>query len=298
MKGRFRGILENPNAVGMLTILFMPLAVAYFLRKRNLQGIFLVVLMAASVALSGSRNGVMTTCLALVFFMYRIKAFKTGIFLAAIATAVFLALPSNELDLAGGRAATPLERLVPSEKLATGGGRVEAWQIAIPIIQQNILLGHGFGTEDLIFRGISFRIHRGLYIHNSYLGLTYQVGIVGASLLFLPLLAFFVRRAVGRTRPTIQVAAYEAALFGGIIASMFESWIYSAGNAFAFPFWIIVMLLVRASLGAPDTNTRTSPPRPRLVGPMLSPYLNRPALPAGSKALIPRFDPPVPEGNG
>ncbi|MEP6506729.1 MAG: O-antigen ligase family protein [Gemmatimonadales bacterium] len=259
LSGRFRGLLANPNAVGMLTILFLPLVLAMVMRTKRLSGYLLIAIMLGSVVLSGSRNGVMTTSVGMAFFALRIKAWKSGILLITICAASYLAMP--DYSPAPGVAAKPISHILSSDKLANGGGRLEAWQVAIPIIQNNLALGHGFGTEELIFKGMKFRIHRGEYIHNSYLGLTYQLGLAGSLMLFIPLIGLLIYRLMGHGFRSPQTAAYEAMLFGGLIAAFFESWVYSAGNAFAFPFWTCVMLLTRASMGAPDTNDPLPPPK-------------------------------------
>jgi len=306
LSGRFRGVLANPNAVGMLTILFMPLVVAMVMRKKRLSGYFLIAIMLGSVVLSGSRNGVMTTSVAMAFFALRIKAWKSGILLVAIAATAYLAMP--DYSPTPGLAARPISHILSSDKLANGGGRLEAWQVAIPIIQDKLALGHGFGTEELIFKGMKFRIHRGEYIHNSYLGLTYQLGLVGSLLIFVPLVGLLLYRLMGNGYRSSQTAAYEAMLLGGLIAAFFESWVYSAGNAFAFPFWTCVMLLTRAAMGAPDSNDPPPPPkRPMIVrtfNPMrsLSPVSGPvtglvpvAANPVGVERPTPRrFDPPAP----
>ena len=195
LSGRFRGVLANPNAVGMLTILFMPFAAVRAMRKRSLANYFLILVMLVSVVLSGSRNGVMTTSIAMAFFALRVRAWKTGILLVTVAAATYLAMP--DYSPSPGLASKPINHIISTEKLENGGGRLEAWQIAIPIIQSKILLGHGFGTEDLIFKGMQFRVHHGEYIHNSYLGLTYQLGVAGALLVFVPLFGLLIYRLLG-----------------------------------------------------------------------------------------------------
>ena len=308
LSARFRGVLANPNAVGMLTILFMPFAVVRAMRRKSLINYFLILVMLVSVVLSGSRNGVMTTSIAMAFFALRIRAWKTGVLLAALAAATYLAMP--DYAPAPGISARPINHILSSDDLAEGGGRVEAWAVAIPIIKSKILLGHGFGTEDLIFKGMKFRIHRGDYIHNSYLGLTYQLGIVGSLLVFVPLIGLLIYRLLGHGSRSPQTAAYETLLFGGLIAAFFESWIYSAGNAFAFPFWTCVMLLTRAALGARDPDELPTTPA-RAAAIVRPPSVRRTPLPAGTprNALAPgvsrqvvvqkqqnvrRFDPPPP----
>lgn len=290
MAGRFRGVFANPNAVGMLGILFLPVAVANLVRSRKASALLVVLLMAASVIFSGSRNGVLAASLALLLMLLRVRAWRAFTLLAVAATVIYLVMP--EVSDTVGTAPKGLARLMSGDRIATGGGRVEAWQAAIPIIRQKVAFGYGFGTEELIFQGMTFRIHRGAYVHNSYLGLAYQLGLVGAVLFFLPLAGFLIRRMFKRGAIPVQTAAYEAVLLGGLIACLFESWIYSAGNAFAFPFWIFIMLLVRAHYGAEDPDqVPRRPARARMVPPLYT--LAKTPLPPRAEPKVPaRFDPP------
>lgn len=99
----------------------------------------------------------------------------------------------------------------------------------------------GIGMEEL-------KIHQGKYMHNSYLGLAYQLGIVGTAVLFIPLfgLAFKATIRLLRRQLTLRQSGYVAVLLTGLVAAGSESWIYSVGNAFCFPFWTAIMLLIRS----------------------------------------------------
>ena len=293
MRGRFRGVMQNPNAVGMLTVIFLPLVIGRFIRKRRIVDVALISLIILSVVMSGSRNGVITASLAIMFLLWRTRAWKGALLLAVSAAVLLLAMPETsaveELE-----SRPELTRIVRGGQKGMTSGRAEAWQVAIPIIQRRLLLGYGFGTEDRIFEGISFRIHRGLYVHNSYLGMTYQLGLVGSILLFLPLLILLFSRAFARRTESPQLASYEAVLFGGLIASLFESWVYSVGNAFAFPFWICVMLLLRSTARVSAAARAAVAASVRLShGPYSRLTPSRPLLPAKTGRDIRRFDPPT-----
>ncbi len=292
---RFRGVFGNPNSIGMLSIIFLPAAVGRFIRTKRVVPLLLIALILGSLILSGSRNGVMTSSLAIIFFLYRIRAWRASLVIFAAAAVVLLVMPA---PAEGTGDQDPLARLTSSQKIATGGGRVEAWEVAIPLIREEIVFGHGFGTEELIFRGRKFLVHRGEYVHNSYLGMAYQLGIVGAGLLFLPLFGLLAARVVSKRPVSMQEAVCEAVLLGGLVASMFESWIYSAGNAFAFPFWIFVMLLVRSRRAPPDPKDAALRPakKPRTL--ISSPYLVRQVQQAAATtSQVRRFDPPQSSGN-
>jgi hypothetical protein len=292
--GRFRGIMANPNAIGMMGILFLPLLLSRYMRRSRTLDLVILILIAGSVVLSGSRNGVLAASISTLYLLLRARAWKAGIAIAALTAILYLAMTSyiSFKDVAVTRG---IARLAESDSLKTGGGRIEAWNVAIPIIKQEPVFGHGFGTEELIFRGKRFRRHVGAYVHNSYLGLAYQLGLLGVALLFVPLIGLFISRQFARGTVPVRTVGYEAMLLGGIAASFLESWIYSVGNAFAFPFWICVMLLLRASqFRAPQkasdqlsqTHTRHRAARPPIG--MRSP----PRQPA-----IPRFDPPPPDSS-
>ena len=278
LDGRYRGLLANPNAVGMLGILFLPLAVARYLKTRRASSFWQIVLIALSIVLSGSRNGVLTASLATTYLLFRSRSWRAGFTIGVLGSLIYALMtyaPSGEM-----LQQPELQRLIPSDKALTGGGRVEAWEVAIPIIQKKLLFGHGFGTEDLIYKGMRFRIHRGGYIHNSYLGLTYQLGVIGALLLFGPLLWLLGARLFRAQVPSWEAWSYESVLVGGLIASFFESWIYSAGNAFAFSFWTCVMLLARVSYRGSDFGAIVYRPKPKAPIKLPVSYINAgPRLP-------------------
>jgi O-antigen ligase len=294
MGGRFRGIMANPNAIGMMGILFLPLVVSRFMRRRRTLDLALLALIVGTVVLSGSRNGVLAASISVLYLLLRSRAWKAGLALAAVTAVLYLAMTSY-VSFQDVAVTQGIARLAPDETLRTGGGRVEAWQVAIPLIQKQLIFGHGFGTEELIFRGMKFHLHVGAYVHNSYLGIAYQLGLVGASLLFLPLIGLFIRRQFVRER-SIRMFGYEAMLLGGIAASFLESWIYSVGNAFAFPFWICVMLLVRASRIPAGEGDAQPIPRKHVGRPLAGPRYLVTALPRPPREpAIPRFDPPSPQ---
>jgi O-antigen ligase len=145
--------------------------------------------------------------------------------------------------------------ILRAETIRTGSGRItEAWPAAMTIIGERPMLGHGFGTEDLLFEAYgydpkSFREHTGSYLHNSYLGITAQTGVVGAVLFFGPLI-YLLTLSVLRSLhdETLDLKhGLQGVLIAALVACFFESWIYSMGNSQAFPFWLSLMLLIRCN---------------------------------------------------
>ena len=183
-----------------------------------------------------------------VLWKARKRVFVVGLLASLAATILILASPhEREAELV-------VDPYVRAGTLATGSGRVEVWPVAMHIIGQRPFFGHGFGTEDLLFQSYgydpeSFLQHTGSYLHNSYLGLTAQLGLVGALAFFLPLIFFAYRRirvSLGDARLEVT-HALEGTLIAALVACLFESWIYSMGNSQAFPFWVCLALLLRRS---------------------------------------------------
>jgi len=122
-------------------------------------------------------------------------------------------------------------------------GRVEKWKTMVSLIKKRPLLGYGFGTEDLLFRHFGLKFETpGLYAHNTFLGMAVQMGVLGFILFFSPL--FYLLFRSSKTKDNL-VYALNGMIIGGLTVGFFESWIYSVGSAFAFPFWVGIVILLR-----------------------------------------------------
>jgi O-antigen ligase len=138
---------------------------------------------------------------------------------------------------------------IRAENIPVLGGRLYIWPVALELIAEKPIFGYGFGTEEYLFilkkhTMMGFQVY---LTHNSYLGMTLQLGILGFILLFVPLFILLFKELFSRqTNETVPPLRYalRATLIAGLICAFYESWIYSVGNAQAFPYWITVMLLV------------------------------------------------------
>ena len=213
---------------------------------------------AVSVLLSGSRTAALGSGFAVILILARAGMRRGLVALVAVGALVGGLLTFRPWEQSEGYSGTtlfdnPLSRLSFKDDTLMGGGRFEIWPMAIDAIKQSPLLGHGFGTEEfwLDEMGVTaedFSIHQGKYMHNSYLGLTYQLGLVGTTVLFMPLFGLVLKATLRllRQRLSLRQTGYLAMLIAGLIAAGAESWIYSVGNAFCFPFWTAIMLLIRS----------------------------------------------------
>ena len=142
------------------------------------------------------------------------------------------------------------------ESVITLSRRTEKWIKGVQYLVEKPLLGFGFGTENQLFafHGIDIEdyMYTGAYIHQSYLGLALQLGLVGAALFFIPL-GLLVVREIGRissSRHDMLRSALLAVVLVALTSAFMTSWLYSMGNEAALPFWICVMLLVRTPRAA------------------------------------------------
>lgn len=154
---RFRGTMKDPNELSLAVAIVMPLAFAFFDRRRTVRHTALVL---ATVALAGvcavftrSRGGQIVFLLVLgVYFVRRFGA-------RGVVVGVACALP---ILLLGGRdtaeaAGSTLERL-------------EAWAAGLRMFRSSPLLGVGLGQ---------FTEHHYLTAHNSYVLTAAELGFPG-----------------------------------------------------------------------------------------------------------------------
>ncbi|MBI3999146.1 MAG: O-antigen ligase family protein [Candidatus Omnitrophica bacterium] len=244
---RFFGIFGSPNSIGVFSAILAPLAFWSYLCEKKKSALFLLLLMGISLFLSKSRAGITSTVIASAYFLALYRRERLPIIVLGLL--FFLVCSFLYVEMFGS---SLFQEYFRWETLATGGGRLEAWKEVVRLIMMRPWLGYGFGTEDQLFLkfDIAFFEHAGAYVHNSYIGLISQLGLIGACLFFIPLILFFLRRTYqvnrmpsGNTR--WLALALNASIFGGLVNAVFESWLYAVGNSFTFPFWINVILAYR-----------------------------------------------------
>lgn len=242
---RFMGYFLNPNTIGILTGIILPLVLWKAIGRNKLWAKILLVFVLLSLFLSGSRSGLLGSVIGggYYIFMTKEKYRIPTVFLSLLIIIVMFTFGdiiqrqlSSYLRISGLFRGTTELNIVSS-------GRVEKWKAMGLLIKRRPLLGYGFGTEDLLFRHFGFKLEStGLYAHNTFLGMAVQMGILGFILFFSPL--FYLLFKPSKTKDNL-VYALNGMIIGGLIGGFFESWMYSVGSAFAFPFWVGVVVLLR-----------------------------------------------------
>ena len=242
--GRFRGISINPNSIGILAAICAPLFVYRWFQTKNPILLILLISLAASLLLSGSRNGFLAMLIGLGYLIsVRNRAVAGILIIGAVLGLVFVNSSLSDTNTSS------LNRLVNTSDIGDGSGRLTFWAANLPIIEKKIWNGYGFGTEDEGTQTVTQSVAKlqiGVF-HNSYLGMAFQLGLPGVILFFGPLIFLliksisFAQKAGGGSLTHVL----QAVMISGLILCFFETWVYSVGNAFTFPFWVCVMLLLR-----------------------------------------------------
>lgn len=120
----------------------------------------------------------------------------------------------------------------------------------------SFFLGHGWGSEEAL-AWWAYEVDPGMWIaafgtaHSAYIGLSYQIGVPGALLLFVPLWFAVIRPAVAGYGPLPQAyfeyrLALNTAVLGILWTCIFETGLYNLGAIHSLPSWLIIYLMVRS----------------------------------------------------
>ena len=289
--GRFQGWTFNPGIAAGHASLLLPLALWIALQKSRWQYWLLVSAMLFVLILSQTRTELIAAGVGSTYFLAR--TYPKRIFVSLIATISVLSIsyvwidagprmfPSgtefglghiadtlSDNNLNTGQEYNELELQDPwydrfnprTADAITLAHRTDKWRMGFEYFLERPLQGFGFGVEDQLFayHNVSPQDYQmsGAYMHNSYLGLVLQVGIIGAALFYVPLATFLFHEVVTarKRRDNPLSNALLSVVITCVVAGMFSSDLYSMGNAKSFVFWISVMILVRAHNTSKDIN--------------------------------------------
>jgi O-antigen ligase len=245
--GRYCGLFGNPNGLGTFSVLFMMLCVCTQIKFPNLftkQELILVYLvLGISVLLTGSRNALMCFIIFLTFVRFYRISYWYGFIVVIIAILLYQVVFTNLPDILE---ALGLAKALRAETLESGSGRMVAWLFALNHLNSDLklfLFGNGFSyDEHLYFRNYEYLSalgHQG-GVHNSYLALWLNTGIVGLILWFVGFM-----RTVFRAVP-ISHTAFPL-MYTVMFSAFFEAWLMGSLNPFHIMFLFILSLITTES---------------------------------------------------
>ncbi len=238
--GRYRGLLGNPNGLGLYATVVFPIvliALDLFSEQKNEMSIVLIFLII-SVLLCRSRTALGTIGIfyMLHFFYRRSKIATTSLWLIVIPSiALFFAV----VDLKSLAYEFGLGEYLRIESIATGTGRFLAWGLGWNEILENPWIGRGFAYESHFFHELAEMLlmteHQG-GIHNSYLTFLMNNGFIGFTFFVIFLIAIF---------RTMKNRAFKwPFIIAMLISANFESWLNSSLNAFTIHFLITIIIIM------------------------------------------------------
>ncbi len=239
--GRFKGVLGNPNGLGVilnltfiLWILVRKFKLATFTKKENML-IFSVIFI--SLIWTGSRNGMMS--IFLFYMMYRM--IQLNWFFALILLSAFLAFNNQIFTLIIGVVEFfGLQGYFRVETIEAGSGRGIAWRFAWIQIQDYFFIGGGFGHDENIMRPnyawLSRLGHSG-GVHNSYLSMWLDAGIIGLVAYFGAIFAIITKSI----KNNYLILAFVTSIAFNIY---FESWLVASLNPFTLIYLVILTIFI------------------------------------------------------
>jgi O-antigen ligase len=234
---RFKSVLGNPNGLGiflhltfMLWITIRELKLAHFTKKENWYILFVILI---SLIWCGSRNGLMNVFL--FYLIYRLV--KINWFLAVIVVSVVVGFQDQLFEVfISVIEFFNLEGYFRVESIEEGSGRKVAWVFAWQEIQDYYFLGGGFGHDENIMRPNYYWLAREGHqggVHNSYLSMWFDAGIVGVSAYFLA----FASQVIRAMKNNYIVLAFGVTVLFSIT---YESWLVASLNPFTILFLILL----------------------------------------------------------
>ncbi len=241
LSSRFQGFFVNPNNIGIITCLALPLAFGKYLLTRQRIDALVVLIISLNLIAAGSRS-------AMLGVMFAIIAIIISFIVIRPSRAILFAVMGVIVILLFTRTAYFEDQILREQTLENASNRTLFWDIAKIHIQKRPYLGHGFGSDAVFhaYYGIDLKKLglRGYGAMSSYYGLAVAMGWPVTILFYFLLVSFIIGSMVIYWKD-YYLMTLLGVLASGVIVSIFESVIYSAGNAFSFLFWVCLMLSVR-----------------------------------------------------
>jgi hypothetical protein len=150
--------------------------------------------------------------------------------------------------------------------LLRGSGRFEAWKGAVEQGTERPVVGHGFGTEVVVF------VDRYYFLvadrpENSYIGVYLELGLAGLALIAALIVATVRAGSTALRAPAVRERRVAAALAGAAVAGFVQagtqSLLEAPGGIASLAFWSCVFLLVAAAPRPASGRVVGEPPHER-----------------------------------
>ncbi|MCD6404759.1 MAG: O-antigen ligase family protein [Planctomycetes bacterium] len=251
--GAVQGIFGNPNMLGMVLAILLPITLARFYSKKNVRNFALVAMTLVLLYRCQSRAGLLGGLVGVgVFFggFYGRKIWLAVLVLFAVAAPVLVMQRSGDI------AEQLVEEAVlrgESDTSQYGSGRIGLWLDAFELFKDRPFGGHGFGTAGDRY----YADGKPARWHSSFVQIGVELGIVGLFFFFAPIIYMVWKMAkyhvadVGDYQTRAMVAGLVAAWCAGAVDSGFESWLFAVGNPASILHWTAFVAGVKAISSVP-----------------------------------------------
>ncbi|MET8258882.1 O-antigen ligase family protein [Micromonospora sp. NPDC005205] len=266
---RFQGLYNNPNMLGIVCALTIPLGWAVYRQSRRQVVLLGMVPAAASLLLSQSRTALIAV---LVGALWLVLRYGLGRMVRLAAGVTALLLVAHLFNMLPTVLAAPwMRQFVLRFTDPTGGdlsnGRTQMWQTTVDLWWQNRpTLGFGYASRNHLFElagadeffgtaGVSV-------VHNSYLQLLLELGLAAVIPLLLLLLA--AGRVVLRAPVRRAGAGLVWLVVTGLLIQVTESAMFGTGQTYPYVFWTVVAAALLHLPKKPDPADREATARANL----------------------------------
>jgi len=241
LAGRFQGLFSNPNNIGLLASLALPLAAGHWLRNRNRLNFSIVMVIGLSLLACSTRSAMIGSAFAGLLVLSTLAGRRPAWVITIVVSLFVSGFVISQTDFFE-------EKILREETISTGSNRTFFWELGEDYTDKRPWLGHGFATDAVINEHYGVVLKdlklRGYGVMSSYHGMAVQIGRPLTYTFFALLWGFIAWCMISRWRD-LRLVIYVGTLASGLIVCIFESAIYSAGNCFSFLFWVVFMLAVR-----------------------------------------------------
>ena len=244
---RYEGLFGNPNGLGIFCLLFFLLftvVIDFFpelFSKRKKMFIYGYIVL--SVLLSGSRGSLF----ALIIYVVFVFLYKRSAILGTIVAIVFATTYSYiSANLVGIINTIGLQNYLRINTLEEASGRFVAWKFTWDHIQENFWIGRGFEYTSYLFsipKNVAYLQALGHLgnVHNSYLTLWLDTGLVGLICYVFAFMASFIK-GIKKTALALPI------MYAVIFSSLFESWLTASLNPFTIILFIILSIITNDAI--------------------------------------------------
>jgi O-antigen ligase len=240
--GRLRGIFGNPNGLGIYLIMnfvLFSVVINYYkdLFSRQ-ERIMYYMVFAFIIFATGSR----TTMAAVLLFLFYLRFYKMSpligfvVFIGSIVSIQYV-VPNIPLVLNS----LGLQESLRTETLEQGSGRTVAWEFAWETIKESPILGKGISFDEYLMNKPENKLmltragHEG-GVHNTYLILWLNTGLIGVLFFFRAFIGTFLR-AAKLTKVAIPV------MLTVMFSVTFEPWLASSLNPYMSVFLVVFTMI-------------------------------------------------------